>query len=236
MAAQLEVRLHPVDQIAGSLRLFNPFAEHALAKAFTAGADQKENWAGSKSIVLYESEGQLLNFVEDALAGRNLGKKMYFGYVSDGLAQRILSDTSLDVNGFNCSLAAQEIRKISKDHGNEKSENMRGQRGIRTTDFAYIPRVIQGPEKIRLSPTSYHGKPVINFVKTINGSKTTVTAVVSDNHMNLFVQTMYAGAYKRSLATVADEHASANSPKRQAVQRLLSPFYPKAKGKSILST
>ena len=39
---------------------------------------QKENWANSKSIVLYESQEQLERFIDDALDKRNLNQKLYF--------------------------------------------------------------------------------------------------------------------------------------------------------------
>ena len=57
---------------------------------------QKENWAGSKSIVVYESDAQLEQFIDDALNKRNLDKKMYFGRVPSDLAQRVMEETGRD--------------------------------------------------------------------------------------------------------------------------------------------
>lgn len=172
---------------------------------------QLDNWAGSKKIVVYQNESQLRQFIQDALNGKNLGQKMYFGAVPADLAARIKQDTGLDVEGYNCSIAAQEIRKIFKDHGDPAKEALRGQRAIVEDDIVSIPEVIQAPDTIDLSPKQYNGRPVINFVKELNG-RTTVTAYVSGKHLDLTVQTMFAGAKKGNLATPTGVQAPINTP------------------------
>lgn len=165
---------------------------------------QKENWAGSKSIVVYESDAQLEQFIDDALNKRNLDKKMYFGRVPFDLAQRVMDETGMDIDGYNCTIQAQEIRKILvHSHGNEAFERARGQRAITKEDIINIPEVISSPDSISLSPKLYEGKPVIRFSKTING-RTTVVSYVSKKHRDLAVQTMYASTKKGSLATATD--------------------------------
>lgn len=173
---------------------------------------QLDNWAASKKIVVYQNEDQLRQFIQDALAGKNLGQKMYFGSVPADLAARIERDTGLNVEGYNCSIAAQEIRKIFKDHGDPAKEALRGQRAIVEDDIVSIPEVIQAPDTIDLSPKQYNGRPVINFVKDLNG-RTTVTAYVSGKHLDLTVQTMFAGAKKGNLATPTGVQAPINTPK-----------------------
>lgn len=173
---------------------------------------QKENWKNSKSIVIFESGAQLRQFIDDALAGKNLQKKMYFGAVSEELAARIKNDTGVDVKGYNCTLRASEVRKILLySHGNEEFEAARGQRKITPDDLTNIPTIIQSPDKISLDDKPYEGKPVINFTKDMNG-RTTVGAYVSGKHLDLTVQTMYAGKNKRNLATGADDQTSADTP------------------------
>lgn len=169
---------------------------------------QKENWAGSKSIVVYESDAQLEQFIDDALNKRNLDKKMYFGRVPSDLAQRVMDETGMDIDGYNCTIQAQEIRKILvHSHGNEAFERARGQRAITKEDIMNIPEVISSPDSISLSRKLYEGKPVIRFSKTING-RTTVVSYVSRKHRDLAVQTMYASTKKGSLATATDAPAS----------------------------
>lgn len=172
---------------------------------------QIKNWSKSKNIVVYENELQLRQFIDDARNGKNLSQKIYFGSIPESLAERIKHDTGLDVKSYNCTLRASEIRKIISIHSNEESESERGQRAITEDDFVAIPQIIQDPDEIRLSNKLFEGKPVITFVKTING-KTTVAAYVSKKHMDLTVQTMYSGKNKRNLATAAGVQAPANTP------------------------
>lgn len=169
---------------------------------------QKENWANSKSIVLYESQEQLERFIDDALDKRNLNKKLYFGRIPNELAERVMRETGINIKGYNCTIQAQEIRKILlHSHGDSESEQMRGQRAVTREDILQIPEVIESPDIIRLSSKLYEGKPVLQFVKTIEG-KTTVVSYVSKKHRDLAVQTMYAGIKKGSLATATDAPTS----------------------------
>lgn len=172
---------------------------------------QKENWKNSKKIVLYENVIQFEAFINEARTNNQFVKKMYFGSIPNDLAKLIKQKTGINVENYNCSLGANEIRKIFKDHGDEDFESLRGQRAITIADIKNIPVVIQSPDDIVLSETPYNGKPVIRFVKDING-KITISAVVSDKHLDLFVQTAYASAKKRSLATATDEQAPVNTP------------------------
>ncbi len=136
---------------------------------------------------------------------------MYFGAIPKELAARIKQDTGMDVESYNCTLRASEIRKIIADHGAEQNEAQRGQRAITEDDFVSIPQIVQNPDEIRLSDKLFENKPVIEFVKTING-KTTVATYVSKKHLDLTVQTMYSGKNKRNLATAAGVQAPANTP------------------------
>ena len=172
---------------------------------------QKANWSTSKRIVLYSDKAQALQFVEDALAGKNLEKKLYFGMVPDALAKRIMNEAkySKDLTGYNVCIHAKEIRKIDKKHGNEKSEALSGQRAIVPEDYVLIPDTIEKADTIRMSDDDYYGSDVLMFEKTYNGSKTTIVGVVGSGKLDLYVQTMYASAKKRSLADAASAYAPA---------------------------
>lgn len=172
---------------------------------------QIENWKNSKNIIIYENSNQLLNFVKDAKQGNNLSKKMYFGSIPKDLANEIHRNTGIDVSDYNCTLRASEVKKIFKSHGNEETENKRGQRAITESDFVLIPKVIQSPDSISLSEKLFEGKPVIEFTKVID-DKVVVSAYVSKKHLDLTVQTMFAGKKKGNLATAAGEQAPADTP------------------------
>lgn len=165
---------------------------------------QRENWTFSKNIIIYEDDVQFRDFIRAALAKENLGKKLYFGMIPEELAARIRQETGLNVEDFNFTLRADEVRKILlQSHGNDTKEAKRGQRAVTEEDILMIPEIIQNPDRVSLSEELYGGKPVIHFVKTVNG-RTTVVAYVSKKHFDLTVQTMYAGRKKESLATAGN--------------------------------
>jgi len=152
---------------------------------------QRQNWAKSKSIVIYENETQLRSFVQDAILKKNLGKKMYLGAVSKELSQRIKIDTGIDVEDYNCTLWADDVRHTLKKHGNMKTEELRGQRVITVDDFVNIPKIIQEYDNISYDSKNME-KPALLFVKTLNGC-TTVVANISKGHLDLRVKSMRSG-------------------------------------------
>jgi gas vesicle protein len=174
---------------------------------------QKGNWANSKNIVIYENDSQLKNFIDKSLSDSQYYKKMYFGAIGVELANSIQKATGLNLENFNCSLASNEVRKILKDHGTEKTELPRGQRPVSATDLLNIPKIIQNSTNISLSPTLYEGKPVILFEQKNGNEKTTVVAIVSNKHLDLRVQTEYIGTKKeKTLATPEGANAPKNTP------------------------
>ena len=176
---------------------------------------QIENWKNSNKIIVYENDEQLQEFIKDSQNGVGISRKMYFGYISNELADEIKNVTGIDVSNYNCTLRASEVRKILKNHGQEITEKTRGQRAITPDDFELIPKVIQNPDNISLSDKLFEGKPVIVFSKIIDG-KIVVSAYVSRKHLDLTVQTMYSGIKKGNLATAAGEQAPANTPEANA--------------------
>lgn len=175
--------------------------------------DQINNWKSSKKIVVYSNEQQLVNFVQDAVDGKNLSQKMYFGMVSEDLAQRIKKDTGLDLLGRNITLRAGNIRKILlNSHGNQAQEQLRGQRAVNISDFTKIIDVIGSPDKIERSQKDYNGKPAVLFEKTIARAQYTIIAVDSGSSLDLFVQTMYIGTKKWSIANVTNAEALIITP------------------------
>lgn len=162
---------------------------------------QKENWANSKSIVLYESQEQLERFIDNALSNNTSNQKFYFGRIGQDLAQRIWDETGVDIEGYNCTLRANEVKKIlNNSHGNQETEALRGQRAVTKEDLMRIPEIIQSPDNIQLDSKLFEGKPVILFSKTDKG-RTTVVSYVSRRHQDLTTQTMYITTKRGSLAT-----------------------------------
>ncbi len=176
---------------------------------------QKENWKRSKKIIVYENAEQLKNFVEKAKSDNNYVSKIYFGTVDGLLAEEIMNETGYDFQGKNVTLRADNVRKIFKDHGTERTEAPRGQRPITADDFGKIPEVIGNPDSI--SESDYFGRPAAEFKKTIDNSRITVFAVDSGgSSLDLYVQTMYAGRKKGSIADTANASALTQTPEAPA--------------------
>ena len=147
---------------------------------------QKMNWKNSKKIVVYENKAQLCSFIEAAKERKNAGKKLYFGKIKPDVAKQIRNATSYDVEGYNCALYSDNIRKIYKDHGDEQSENLRGQRAVKDEDFFRIPEIISEPEVIE-SAGMYNKNPVVHFKK----DGITIVGIITDGSLDLYTQTMY---------------------------------------------
>ena len=168
---------------------------------------EKENWQSSKNILIYRDNTQFEDFITKSL-NNDINKKIYIGKISSKLGEFIYSKTGLNISGYNLVLRSSEIRKILKyDHGNEIKENLRGQRAIVKSDFLNFAKIITNPDEIYLGDKKFENKPVIIFVKTING-KTTAVTYVSAKHHDLTLQTMYSGKNKESLATTPSENKS----------------------------
>lgn len=118
----------PAEQVQGgekqSRRIFREYTNKEI-----------ENWKNAKRIILYENDSQFGDFIHKSRVDNTFNKKIYFGAISEEHAKEIKQKTGIDVYGFNCSLASNEIRKIFKDHGNEEKEQLKGQRAINEEDF-----------------------------------------------------------------------------------------------------
>ena len=164
-----------------------------------------KNLSNSKKIVLYKGNEQLLDFVHQAKEEANFKKKMYFGKISDSVANAINNKFGIEVENYNCSLGADEVKKVFKDHGDEKGENLRGQRAVKDNDFLYIPYVFASPEKIEYVG-EYNKKPMLRFTR----GQRKVVGVVSDKHFDIFLQTMYI-SNKKGLVSAPNEQAFGNT-------------------------
>jgi hypothetical protein len=76
---------------------------------------QREYWRMSKNIVVYEDEDKLRNFIKLAKNNEIINSKMYFGRITKKLAERIKNEIGLDIEGYNLSISANEVRKIFKE-------------------------------------------------------------------------------------------------------------------------
>ncbi len=160
-----------------------PYTEHQL-----------KNWENSKNIVIYKSQQQLQEFINNAREHKNLSKKMYFGIISDDIAKFIYEETGVDVHNFNAVLRADNILKIFDRHGNETKEAERGQRAITDEDILLLPKLFG-----EIDYAKYEGKytkmqgnnDFINVKSSIEPS-ITIGLIVQNKQLDIRVQTMYS--------------------------------------------
>ena len=151
---------------------------------------EKNWWKDSKKIVLFQSVKQFEEFVKEAWQGKNSGKKIYLGKVTDEFAQKVKDELGIDIFDYNLSIPADSIRKIRKTHGDDKTEEPRGQRAITETDILEIPETILGVSRIEDAGEYFDGSPAFKIINDAKG--VTIVAVATNKVLDLYPQTMYA--------------------------------------------
>ena len=166
----------------------------------------------SPKIRIANSENDVLKFIENAKKmPSNL--KLYFGKISNEIANKIQEQLGITVTNYNISLKADTIRHIIMgNHENSHKEILRGQLSITEQDFLKIPDIINNPEMIEYAGLTEQGKTAIKFQKNIDGNIIVVT-YVSDKHNNIEIQTMYKfkNNKKRSVSPASNALNALNS-------------------------
>ncbi len=169
---------------------------------------QIKNWKNSKKIVVYQSQSQLQNFINDARAHKNLNKKMYFGIINDNTADFILNKTGVDVHNYNAVSRADSILKLFDSHGNEINEAQRGQRAINDQDILMLPQLfgeIDFAEHKGKYTKMQGNNDFINVRSSVEPS-ITIGLVVQNKQLDIRVQTMYATKKGSNAAAVNTEN------------------------------
>lgn len=175
-------------------------------------SDKEYSNIKSDKIEIAKSDADIMDFVDEAINSKSSNKTIYFGKINDSLAQEIYNSTGIDVKGYNLSLKANNIKKILKDHGDVKTEELRGQVAVTKNDFRYIDDIVLENDTFFSSGTTPAGKPSITFEKVIN-EKYMLVEYVSDKHHTLEVQTMWKNKKKNSVTVLRDNNPGLNTPK-----------------------
>ena len=151
------------------------------------------NYFGSRKIEIAQNREHVREFINKAIAGDNLGKKLLLGKIGNDLSQRIYQITGIDLAGYNLELRTDEIRHSLNHHCNEKTESLRGQQVITAEDFMNFPQIVSDFDKV-----SVRRNNSLHFIKDIGGKTTAVTVYASGNK-SLSLKTMYKGNIKWEL-------------------------------------
>lgn len=154
---------------------------------------EKENW-GNSNIIIADDIEDIIEFVEMYVKSAD-NKRLYMGKINEELAKRIEQDIGLDLLNYNVAIT----NSFENSHTDEEKERLRGQIAITPDIVALAPRIVSQYDNIFLVRKTREGKPVIKFVKNINGEKS-VIEYVSDKKKMLYLQTMYGKILKKELS------------------------------------
>lgn len=163
--------------------------------------------ARNKIIATYQDA---LEFVKNALSNKNSTDRAYMGIVPDSTAQTVADKTGANIEGYGVMINGDDIRHITKNHGDEAAEELRGQSAATADAIAQIPRVISEPDNVYPSSTKDgKGRKALVFEKKIGDTYVTVQGVSNGKRLlqtdTLYIQKERA---RRSQDTMPDAESA----------------------------
>lgn len=101
----------------------------------------------------------------------NASERVSFAPVPDWLA-RAATAAGLDIAGFSHAIDSSAVRHVIKKHGDEKTEQARGQVAVTEADFELIPDVVAGPDKVLFGTKNRLGKEQVVYLKKLPDGST----------------------------------------------------------------
>lgn len=116
-----------------------------------------------------------------------------FGFFPNFIAQQINRDTGVKTNGVKRIITTSGIAHAIKEHGDEKLEKLRGQKGLTVSDFELIPKIVANYDRVEKGH-EHRGCKGLLFVKKINDTDYYVAMKLRMNggDAKLEFATMYA--------------------------------------------
>ena len=141
---------------------------------------------------LIQNSGKMeLSDLIDSSSGRG-GNKLYsdIGSVSSELVAKAKESIGLDISDWQHSVDESGIRHTFKQHGNETTENKRGQRAVTKKDILLLPLIISSFDSIEYAGLSDMGNETFLIKKEIEDEIFTVQEV-RKKHKKLTMKTMW---------------------------------------------
>jgi hypothetical protein len=143
------------------------------------------NWAGNKNLHIARNESDIRNFVERAITDKDFAGKLLLGKIDNYLADKIKTETGVDLRDYNLELRAVDIRHIFKRHGSDTTESPRGQRAVTADDIINFKNIVGDFDDIIVSA----GKK-LTFIKNANGKVSAIT-IYANRSRSLSLKTMW---------------------------------------------
>ncbi|MCL2845060.1 MAG: hypothetical protein FWE23_06380 [Chitinivibrionia bacterium] len=144
-----------------------------------------ENWKENEKIIVAKSDSDVEDFIKNSLNGNIKFGEMRLGRIDNGLAQRILNETGVNLSGYSLLVRADDVRHVFNKHGSSKDENSRGQQAITARDIEIFPEVIADFDLVRKGENN-----TLLFTKEVSG-KLTAVSIYANGRRSLSLKTMY---------------------------------------------
>ncbi len=152
---------------------------------------ERVNLSSGKKNKVISTFQDAVSFVRNALSNKQNVDRAYLGKVPDRVAQRILTDTGVDIRGMGAMMNGNDVRHIMKDHGDPLMETARGQVAVTPDDIARIPEVISNPDRVTVSPDAdSKGRTALVFEKQLGDKYISIQGVSDGKHV-LQTDTLY---------------------------------------------
>ncbi|WP_332000813.1 anti-CBASS protein Acb1 family protein [Neisseria lactamica] len=130
---------------------------------FGGGSGEKQTKKPSKG------ETDLGSLFQTAISNSG-GNAVYsdFAVIDGKTAGIVKAETGIDISGWRHSIGEADIRHILKKHGNEKTENSRGQRAVTRQDIEKLPEILSDFDNMQYSGTNEFGNETFLVKKRID--------------------------------------------------------------------
>lgn len=169
--------------------------DYAVAKAFMASLPAQQADALSQAYRALPSTAddarrfaQAVTDDRPPLAGPPVRT---LGLVDSAVADRIGQLVPRGAKGFDYRFAADAVRHVFDEHGDDATERLRGQRGVTPADFALLPLLLSAPDSITGPDRAQQGETLVHVTKMIGGRRITASFAVNQRFRSLSLKTMF---------------------------------------------
>ncbi len=117
-------------------------------------------------------------------------QKLVIGTVSKDLEEKA-KENGFDIAGYQHDLDVSGTRHAIKEHGQQKTEEPRGQIAITEGDFEKIPEVIYGYDDVSFTGKNKIGRETITYKKSFDDGTIMYVEEIRDKRKTLTINTMY---------------------------------------------
>lgn len=200
--------IHMMENYAGEL-------QKLWDEAFTAAVKN----AKYGRYISADVNDNLLSLIDRVTSGNfKANERVYFGIVSDTMAEQIRAVTGINVDGFRMAIEARQIEHIIKDHGvdGKTDHSMRDRADIARMEYVlHAPDVLTSAGRTQAYTQMKNGRnqtaPTVLYEKRIGEKSYYVVQAVPDTKaMTLFVVTAFIGesGYKNGASQLTGANSS----------------------------